>query len=113
MLVRYTTSLKESSRGFQPGPKLGIDLHGIGQSYRWWRSYPYLIVRTRWQGRDVWADIEAPNSVGFFLEGSAGLNLELTESVSGVIRFSGPLWSQVWGAQQSARGVDLTLRFMR
>ena len=113
LLVRYTASLKESSLGFQPGPQLGIDLHAIGQSYRLWHSYPYLIVRTRWQGRDIWANTSAPNSGGYFLEGSAGLNLELTESVSGVIRFSGPLWSRVRGAQQLARGVDLTLRFMR
>ena len=113
VLVRYTTGLNESSLGFKPGPQLGLDLHAIGQSYQVWHAYPYLIVRTRWQGRDVWANIPAPNSGGFFLVGSAGLNLELTESVSGVIRFSGPLWSQVRGAQQSARGVDLTLRFIR
>lgn len=113
LLVRYTAGLNESSLEFQPGHKLGIDLHAIGHAYRLWRAFPYLIIRWRWEAGDVWAETPAPNSGGLFLEGSAGLNLELSETVSGVIRFSGPLWRQARGAQQLAQGVDLTLRFMR
>ncbi len=113
LLARYTPSLTESAPGFQPGTRLEVDLHAIGQAYRLWKGFPYLILRLRWEGGDIWAGTPAPNSGGLFLEASAGLDLEFTEVISSVIRFTGPVWARLRGAQQTTRGINLTIRFTR
>ena len=113
LLVRYRPRSPQSSLGFQPGSRLAIDLHAIGHTHRLWRSYPYLTLGLRREGGDLWAGTPAPNSGGLWLEGSAGLDLELTENFSGVLRLSGPLWTRLTGSQQTAAGLNLTLRFKR
>lgn len=113
LLVRFRPRSPKSAQGFQPGSRLGIDLHAIGHTHRLWRSYPYLTLGIRREGGDVWEGSPAPNSGGIWLEGSAGFDLELTETLSGVVRLSGPLWTRLTGSQQTAAGLNLTLRFKR
>ena len=78
-----------------------------------WRTYPYLTLGLRREGGDLWAGRPAPNSGGLWLGGSAALDLELTETLSGALRLGSPLWTRLTGSQQTAAGLNLTLRFMR
>ena len=102
-----------SDIGFQPGPAAGLDLHAIGQSYRLWRGFPYVTLRFRWEGSDHWKSDPAPNSGGFILDGSAGLQFELLERLSAVARFHIPLLVAAKGSQQVPTGLDLSFRLIK
>ncbi len=113
LVARFRPRLFKSPRGFQPGSRLEVDFHAIGHSYRLWRAFPYLTLNFRLEIEDYWDGMPADNSGGLFIEGSAGLDFELTESVSAVFRFSGPIWTRVEGSQQISRGMQLALRTIR
>ena len=113
LVARFRPRLFTSRKGFQPGSRLEVDFHAIGHSYRLWRAFPYLTLNFRREIEDYWDGSPAPNSGGLFIEASAGLDFELTESVSAVFRFRGPIWTKVEGGQQISRGLELALRTIR
>ncbi len=113
LVARFRPRLFSSPQGFQPGSRLEVDFHAIGHSYRLWRAFPYLTLNFRREIGDYWDGSPAPNSGGLFIEASAGLDFELTESVSAVFRFRGPIWTKVEGGQQISRGLELALRTIR
>ena len=113
LVARFRPRLFTSRKGFQPGSRLELDFHAIGHSYRLWRAFPYLTLNFRREIGDYWDGSPAPNSGGLFIEASAGLDFELTESVSAVFRFRGPIWTKVEGGQQISRGLELALRTIR
>ena len=113
LLVRFRPRLARSPQGFEPGARLNIDLQAVGQAYRWWRGFPYLVLRLRWEDSDYWEGTAATNSGGYFLEGSAGLNFEISETYSAVFRYTFPIISRLSGSQQLAQGLEIALRFIR
>lgn len=110
LIVRFSPRWNESALGFQPGTSFSIDLHAINHTHRLWRSFPYLTLRMRWEGSDYWEQARAPNSGGVFVEGGAGLDVELSESISGVLRLSAPIWTRLTGSQLTGTDVNLSLR---
>ena len=103
-----------SNSYFGPGSRIfaGVNLSvPTAPSYK--RGFPYLTIRYRWEGTDHWAGQPAPNSGGYFLDVSAGLDLELSEKISGVVRFHTPLWTQADGSQQSSSGLEINFRFVK
>ena len=113
LLARISPRPPTSALGNRPGGRLELDLHAIGHTHRLWRSYPYLTLGLRWAESDAWEGTSARNSGGLWVEGSAGLDLELTESISGVLRLSGPLWTSLNGSQHITTGINLTIRYTK
>ncbi len=113
LLLRFSPRLNTSAAGYQPGSKFQVDLHAINHTHRLWRSFPYLILRLRWEGSDYWEQAPAPNSGGLSLEGSVGFDVDFSETVSGVIRLSSPIWTKLKGAQQAGPEINLSVRYSR
>ncbi len=113
LLVRFRPRLARSPEGFEPGARLNVDLQGVGQAYRWFGGFPYLVLRLRWEDSDYWAGTAAPNSGGTLVEGSAGLNFEISEAYSAVLRYTFPITSRLSGSQQLGRSLEIALRFVR
>ena len=113
LLVRFRPRLTRSPEGFEPGARLNVDFQAVGQAYRWLGGFPYLVLRLRREDTDYWEGTAAPNSGGTFLEGSAGLNFEISEAYSAVFRYTFPIVSRLSGSQQLGRSLEIALRLIR
>ena len=106
----FTFPWFESGIGFVPGRKLFLSIHAIRQAGLFPGGYPYLKLRFQGERPDRWEGKDASNSGGFMMAAMIGLDLEITESISGVVSIELPVWRRFEGSQLDPFAFSVSLR---